>query len=276
MSETQGGLSRFFGALKRFFTFKFLYQSKRVDEHADAIFTKSPEGIKAGFDLTKEQWVQQYRELRDAIANIMELQEQRQIRLEKLEEEEKLLIEKREGAMTMYERALAENNEGEAKKHEAAFNRFHSRVQAIDVEQEELLKAIEEKGKEIENYKLRLTDFQSQIQQLESEKQEAIADVITSQKTLELNERLSGVATTLETGPLEAIRKRRNELKARANLSSELAGTDVTLQDLQYQKAGKETEGQSALAQMLAERKAKTKEHEEKPVQENVEERPEI
>ena len=142
--------------------------------------------------------------------------------------------------------------------------------------QEELVKEIQEKGKELANYKLRLTEFQNQIQELEEEKQEAIADFVSSQKTLELNERLAGIATSLDSGPLEAIQKARSELKARAKLSSELAGTDVAFQDLQYQKAGVETAGESALAQMLAERKAKRKETEEKEGEEKIEDRPEI
>jgi len=276
MSQTQGGFSRLWQAVKRLVTFKFLYESKRVDQKAEEIFTKSPEGIKAGFDLTKEKWVSQYRELRDAIANILELQEQRQIKLENLDKEENELLEKREGAMTLYERAMAENNTQEAKKHEIAFNRFHSRVEKIDQEQEELLKTIAEKGREIENYKLRLTDFQTQIQQLESEKQEAVADFVSSQKTLELNERLAGIATTLDTGPLEAIQKKRNELKARANLSSELAGTDAAFQELEYKQAGKETSGETAMAKMLAERKAKKKQLEDTQSKEKIEDRPEI
>ena len=79
MSETQGGFGRFWSSLKRFFSFKFLFQSKKIDQRAEEIFTTSPEGIKAGYDLTKEQWSEQYRELRDAIANLIELQEKRQI-----------------------------------------------------------------------------------------------------------------------------------------------------------------------------------------------------
>ncbi|MFC1853270.1 hypothetical protein ACFL27_23985 [candidate division CSSED10-310 bacterium] len=272
----QGGFSRFWQAIKRLITFKFLYESKRIDEKAEAIFTKSPDGIKAGYDLTKEKWVTQYRDLRDAIANLLELQEQRQIRLEKSEKEENELIEKREGALTLFEKTQAEGNLEEAKKHEAAFNRFHSRIEEIDKMQEELLQEITENGKELANYKLRLTEFQNQIKELEEEKQEAVADFVSSQKTIELNERLSGIATSLDSGPLAAIQKRRNELKAQAKLSSELAGTDVAFQDLQYEKAGKSTAGESAMAKMLAERKAKQKEAEEKPVQEKIEDRPEI
>lgn len=276
MSEAQGGFSRFWHAIKRLITFKFLYQSKKIDERAEAMFTKSPDGIKAGYDLTKEKWVTQYRELRDAIANLIELQEQRQVRLENLDKEEHDLIKKREGAMTLFERAQAEKNDVDAKKHETAFNRFHERIQNIDAEQEELIKEIEEKGKEIENYKLRLTDFQNRIKKLEAEKQEAIADFISSEKTVELNERLAGIATSLDSGPLEAIRKKRTEMKARASLSSELAGTDVAFQDLQYSTAGTNTAGESALAQMLAERKAKKKALEEEKPTEKLEDRPEI
>lgn len=276
MTQTQGGFSRFWQAIKRLITFKFLYESKRIDERAEAMFTRSADGIKAGFDLTKEQWVQQYRDLRDAIANLIELQEQRQIKLENSHKEEEQLIEKRDGALTLYEKAQTEKNEEETKKHEAAFSRFHARIQELDKLQDELVKEIAEKGKELANYKLRLTDFQARIQKLEEEKQEAIADFVSSKKTIELNERLAGIATSLETGPLEAIQKARNELKARANLSSELAGTDVAFQDLQYQKTGRETSGESVLTQMLAERKAKRKEMEAKESGEKIEERPEI
>ena len=101
-----------------------------------------------------------------------------------------------------------------------------------------------------------LTAMQSEIEKMPIEKAEAIAQHVSAKKIIELNDRLSGIQTSMDKGPLDAVRKANQELSAKARISEKIAGTDVKLQDEEYAAAGSSSTSKDRMSQMLAARRA--------------------
>lgn len=264
------GLGR---AIWRFFTFYALRKRVGLTKAADEMFTGSVDGIEAAYTLQQDQLVEQYKGLRDAVSQVEMITEQKRQQLEKLNEEEADLITKRDGALTLAEQS-AEGSD-EYAKHAAAFERFQTRIDEVEQVQARLEQEIEETSQSMKRHLQQLTDLQSEIQRLPQEKAEMVAQHISSTELIQLNDRLQGIQTSLDTGPIDAVRKANAELSAKARISEKLAGTDVAAQDAQYARAGHSESASSKMQEMLAARKAEREgASEESPKSED--DRPEI
>lgn len=247
MSEEIG----FFRALVRFFTFYKLRKALGLIRAADAQFTSSVEGISDAYDLHQDELVRQFHGLRDAVAQVETVLEDKRSQLEKLNQRENQLLDLREGALTKAESDLA-NQE----KHRAAFNRYQTEINDTEGRQARLEKEIAETSESMRKHMLRLTEWQANIQKLPEEKANAVADFVSARQIIELNDRLNSLQRSIDRGPIEAVRKANRELTAKARISEKLAGTDVRLQDQEYEQAGRQSLSDTNFDQMLAARKA--------------------
>ena len=192
------------------------------------------------------------------------------------ESKEGQLIQKREGALTLAEQAKAANDDDEYAKHAAAFERFHDRIVEIEASQERLGAEIEEASGTMDRYMLQLTDMQAEIEKLPQEKAEAIADFVSAKQIIELNDRLQGLETSIDRGPISAVMDANRKLTAKARITEKLAGADVRVQDKAYERAGRVSTARSKMDEMLAARAAEKEKPEEAPEEEKVDTRPEI
>jgi len=252
-------------------------KARFIIEKADEQFTGSVQGISAAFDIQQDSMVKQYQELRDAISQVESVLENKKTRLEELNEEEEELLGKREGALSLAEKAQDEQNTEEYDRHAAAFERFQGRIDEIEAIQERLKTEIADSGSVMDRYMLQLSEMQSEIEKMPQNKAEAIADFVSAHKIIELNDRLQGLESSLDRGPISAVLKANQELTAKARISEKLAGTDVRLQDKQYEQAGRVSTSKSKLEDMLAARKAEKAAPEEKTENEkDADDRPKI
>ncbi|HIE26625.1 TPA: hypothetical protein EYP66_05000 [Candidatus Poribacteria bacterium] len=269
----------FWTGLKRFLTFYWLRKGLGLARKADEQFTSSAQGISDAYDIQQDRMVAQYRELRDAVAQVEMVIEQNRQTLENLNSEQEELIQKRDGALTLAEQS--EEGSEDYTRHAAAFERFQNRIDEIEVQQETTETKISELEQSMKRHMQSLTDLQAEIERLPTEKAEQIAEFISNQKIIELNERLQGIQTSMDRGPLDAVRKANRELSAKARISEKLVGTDVRQQDAEYAKIGRGDTAKSKMEAMLAARRA---ERGEAPMEETKEatsepsedERPEI
>ena len=105
-------------------------------------------------------------------------------------------------------------------------------------------------------FERQLTSLQAEIQNLPSQKAQAIGDFVSNQKVIELNRRLQGLQASLDHGPLDAVLQANRELAAKARVSERLSGTDVRAQDAEYADAGRSSSIDEDFGAMLATRKA--------------------
>jgi phage shock protein A len=269
-------------AIFRYFRFWNWRKARGIIDAADKQFTGSVDGIDAAFEMHRDTLVQRFTGLRDAIAEVEAVLEEKRARLEKLNDEEEDLIRKREGALTLAEQAQAAGNTDEYEKHAAAFERFQVRIEEIEATQERLRVEVGESSGIMDRYMLQLQDMQAEIEKLPTQKAEAIADFVSAKQIIELNDRLQGIETSIDRGPISAVLDANRKLTAKARISEKLAGADVRVQEKAYERAGRVSTARSKMDEMLAARKAEREggvaAAEEKPAEEAKKEdtRPEI
>ena len=275
MAEEKIGILR---AVFRYFRFWNWRKARGIIKAADEQFSGSVDGIAAAFDIQKDKMVNQFHGLRDAIAEVEAILEDKRARLEELNIEEEDLIGKREGALAKAEEAKEANDMKAYDKHARAFERFQVRIDEIDQVQERLNVEISETSETMNKYMLQLQDFQAEIEKMPKQKAEAIADFVSAKQIIELNDRLQGLESSLDKGPISAVMEANKRLTAKARISEKLAQADVRYQDKEYERAGRESTARSKMDAMLAARKLekdkKTAAPEEKVTEED--DRPKI
>jgi len=252
MAEEKIGIFR---AILRYFRFWNWKKARGIIKAADEQFTGSVDGISAAFDIQKDKMVTQFQGLRDAIAEVEGILEDKRARLEALNIEEEELLEKREGALARAEEAQAANDTAAFEKHSAAFERFQVRIDEIEQTQERLNNDVKDTTQTMERYMLQLQEFQAEIEKMPQQKAEAIADFVSASQIVELNDRLQGLETSLDKGPISAVLEANKRLTAKARISEKLSKVDVRLQDKEYARAGRVSTAKSKMEEMLAARR---------------------
>lgn len=241
-----------FRSLFRFVTTLGGLLSSKVDEGTDALLT-TPAGIKAAFKTTRDTWTRQYKEVRDAVSQLLMVMEQKRAEIEKLQQELKEAEIRKRGAVEKFKSTKEE-------KYQLAFQQAHTRIGEIESRLQELNTEVETMEKRVDGYKLKLTEMQANIGKLDKQEAEAIADIVSSKQIVELNDRLQNLSTTLHDQNLSAIEKARQKATAKAKLSDELAGTDNAQIDREIMSAGLSGDAMDEFNRMLAESELKAKE----------------
>lgn len=262
MEEERIGIIR---ALFRFLRFWNWKKARGIIKAADEQFTGSVDGISAAFDIQKDRMVSQFKGLREAISEVEAVVEEKRARLEELNIEEEDLLKKREGALAKAEEAKEKNDTAAYEKHAKAFERFQVRIDEIEQIQARLDQDIRETSLTMNKYMLQLQDFQAEIERLPKQKAEAIADFVSAKQIVELNDRLQGLETSLDKGPLSAVLEANKKLTAKARISEKLSQVDVRVQDREYEAAGRESTARGKMDEMLAARKLEKEGKEGKP-----------
>ena len=266
MAEAKIGIFRAIFRYLRFWNWK---KARGIIKAADEQFTGSVDGISAAFDIQKDKMVSQFTGLRDAIAQVEAVLEDKRSRLEDLNEEEEDLIKKREGALALAEQAKADGDDPEYEKHAHAFERFQVMQERLNVE-------IKQTSKTMDQYMIQLQDFQAEIEKMPIQKAEAIADFVSAKQIVELNDRLQGLETSIDKGPISAVMEANKKLTAKARISEKLAKADVRVADKAYEAAGRQSTARSKMDQMLSARKLEKEEKSGKSKVKSKEDRPKI
>jgi chromosome segregation ATPase len=249
-------MGRFFAAIRRWFNFYFLRRSEDVRRSADEQFTGSVEGIRAAYAIDRDKLASDFRGLQEAVGQVLTVVEDKKIRLERLDAEEKTLQAQLNGAIRAAEKAQAESNTEEFAKAQAAYSRYKARLTEIDGEQERLSGEVASLETSIQSHMSRLTEFQARLEALPAEEAATVADFVSAKQIIELNNRLMNASDSLREGPTATVREQVRQMSAQARITEKLAGTDVTLQDRQYAELGRDMEGADSLEAVLAARKA--------------------
>ncbi len=273
MAEAKIGIFRAIFRYLRFWNWK---KARGIIKAADEQFTGSVDGISAAFDIQKDKMVSQFTGLRDAIAQVEAVLEDKRSRLEDLNEEEHDLIGKREGALALAEQAKADGDDVEYEKHAHAFERFQVRIDEIEQMQARLNTDIVQTSETMNKYMLQLQDFQAEIEKMPNQKAEAIADFVSAKQIVELNDRLQGLETSIDKGPISAVMEANKKLTAKARISEKLAKADVKVADKAYEAAGRQSTARSKMDQMLNARKLEKDEKSGKSKVKTKEDRPKI
>lgn len=220
-----------FDSLGRFFSSAFGLAEGKTQRMTDKMVTANADSIRSQFRKTKEDWSKDYQEMREAIAELIRIREMKAEEVKKIAKESEELQQKMSGAIELYKKTPDE-------RYKSAYAQLADKSEKNEQRIKELEAEIDEQHQAIERYKVRLLELQAQIESLNKEEAETVADIISSQKIRELNDRLSGLSVDSSSKNLEAIRNARQKSKAVAKLSTELTGVEKTDLDKELQLAG--------------------------------------
>ncbi|MCA1959946.1 MAG: hypothetical protein LDL33_04040, partial [Desulfomonile sp.] len=174
--------------------------------------------------------------------------------LMKLDAEEKELQRRLEGALAMAEKEPANP------AHREAGSRYLARMSEIDQKQAGLTQDLEVQRAKVEEYKVKLRSFTDEIERLQKEQGELIAEFVSHQQVIRLEDRLRGLGETAVDESIVAIREKVAHLRAQAKIASEMRAATVGAQDTTYERLGAEREAASRFDELLKARTEAKKE----------------
>lgn len=230
-------VGRYFRAIGYLFT-------GRIDAARQAIST-NPHVVNATFDQiieSKRKSVQQYK---DAIARLIVQHEAKMTKIKSLTEDVNRLEQLKEGAAAKA-RTVATEMKAAGKDVEAikasedyqtcmnAFNDFSSKINEKTERIAEYEGEVNELDSTISGHKIQLQQMLRDIENLKEEQATTVAEIITAKEEAELNDMLSGISSDRTSKELSDMRQLREEMKAKAKVSKELAGTDTKVQEAEF------------------------------------------
>ncbi|MEM6258571.1 MAG: hypothetical protein AAGI37_09695 [Planctomycetota bacterium] len=233
-----------FKAIGRYFRALGYLVTGRIDAARRAVST-SPHVVNATFDQiieSKRKSVQQYK---DAIARLIVQHEAKMSKIKSLTEDVNRLEQLKEGAAAKARTVVTEMKATGAGMEQIkagedyqtcmnAFNDFSVKITEKTDHIGELEGDVKELDGTISGHKIQLQQMLRDIEDLKEEQATTVAEIITAKEEAELNDMLAGISSDRTSKELSDMRQLREEMKAKATVSKELAGTDTKAQEAEF------------------------------------------
>jgi predicted nucleic acid-binding Zn-ribbon protein len=199
----------------------------------------------ATYDASIEKSQKRYHTVRNAVAKLVSIEQEKVTKVQALTEKFQKLEKVKQGAAGKA-KALAEQLKGQGQtndqikknadylKHMAAFQNAATSATDTENDIQGLEKELDGHRAQIAQYKIQLQNMQRSNKDLQEEKQEAIADVAIAKEMQAVNDVLNGLTEDTVDKDLIAARKARQNAKAKAHITAELAGNDAQLAEAEY------------------------------------------
>lgn len=211
----------------------------------DDLVSSSPDAIKSTYAVAIDEAKRRYKEMERAVALLAVERERTEMSLKELDREEGELQRKLEGALSAAEAAPDELS------HREAGTRYAARLNEIDQKQDSLARDLDAQREKVEEYKLKLRSFQTEIERLKREQGEMVAEFISHQQVIQLEDRLKGLGETAVDESIVAIRDKVANLRSQAKIASEMGKSTVVAQDDKYERMGAEKEASARFDELL-------------------------
>ncbi|MFN3166674.1 MAG: PspA/IM30 family protein [Phycisphaeraceae bacterium] len=233
-----------FKAIGRYFRALGYLVTGRIDAARRAV-SANPNVVNATFDQiieSKRKSVQQYK---DAIARLIVQHEAKMSKIKTLSDDVNRLEQLKEGAAAKARTVVAEMKANGATIEQiksgedyqtcmAAYNDFSTKINEKSDHIAELEADVKEMDQTISGHKIQLQQMLREIENLKEEQATTVAEIITAKEEAELNDMLSGISADRTSKELSDMRQLREEMKAKAKVSKELAGTDTKVQEAEF------------------------------------------
>ncbi|GMV99589.1 MAG: hypothetical protein AMXMBFR84_07280 [Candidatus Hydrogenedentota bacterium] len=247
-------IGRWFRALGYLFTGKIDSSRRGMDLNPHVIRAKYEDIIRA-----KTSQIHTYKQ---AMATLIAQQVQKMAKVKQLTDDVKHLENLKSGALAKAKKTVEElkakgQPEETIKTHEdylkclSAFNDFSSTLNEKQERIAELEEDLGEYGKRISEHKLQLQSLLRDVDKLRSESADAVAEVITAKEEKEIAESIAGIAQDGTAEELQRLRQMRQEVKAEARVTRELAGTTTRAQEEEFIAYARQSEGSSEFDQLI-------------------------
>ena len=233
-----------FKAIGRWFKAMGYLLTGQIDAARESLDT-NPKTIKAQYDSIVRDKLDQIQTYKKAVAGLIAQQENKIAKLKELTADAERLDRLKTGALAKAKQMVAEMTKVGKSKEEVhgsadyakclgAYNDFNSSLREKQSHCDEVENDIEEYKNTIANHKIQLEQLIRDVEKIKEESHEAVAEVITAKQEKDLADTLSGIATDGSAAELQQLRQMRQELKAEARISKELAGVENQAQEAEF------------------------------------------
>jgi len=258
-----------FRAIGRWFKAVLYLVTGRLDA-ARRVLDTDPHVVRAKYDeiaRDKTSRIQQYKQAGSAL---IAQQDKKTAKVKDLSKEMEKLERLKAGALAMAkERVKTLQEQGASKeaiqkdedylKCNSAYNDFSSTLSEKQVRIDELEVDINGYGVRIKEHKIQLQELLRDLEKIRSEAADAVADMITAKQEKEIADTIAGIAEDGTAEELQRMRELRQEVKAEARISKELAGSESKAQEAEFLEYARTTTSSSEFDSLIG--------LEEKPVQ---------
>ena len=225
-------------------------------DSARRVLDTNPHVIKAKYDAIVEDKIERIHQYKQAVAGLIAQEEKKLSKIKQLTSEVENLERLKAGALAKAKQTVEQlkatgiseeaiHDDENYKKCLTAYKDFNSTLS----EKQERISELEA---DIEGYKNNISDHKIQLQQLlrdvekvKADAADTVADVITAKQEKELAETFAGIAKDGTAEELQNLREMRQELKAEAKITKELAGTDTKSQEAEFLEYARQSESTS-------------------------------
>jgi len=218
--------------------------------------------MSATYDKAIEKSEERFHTVRDAVAELMTIEQTRLQEIKSLQEKEAKLEKVKKGAHAAMQRCINQlqglgkskeeiQKDGDFMKHHAAFKDASSSLEEVEARLNEKEVDLEARRKQSNQYKIELQKMQRAAKELKEEKSEAVADVAVAQQAQAINDVLAGIAQDTTDKDLQSAREARKKAKAKAAISAEMAGSDAEMAESEYLELAAGSEADAELDGLL-------------------------
>jgi hypothetical protein len=233
-----------FGALVRWFKALGYLLTGQIDS-ARRVIDTNPHVVRAKYDQIVREKISQIQIYKQAVAGLIAQQENKIATVRRLSEEVQQLERLKAGALAKAKQTVERlqaagkskediHTEEDYKKCLAAFNDFSSTLAEKQERIAENERDIDGYRKTIGEHKVQLLQLLRDVEKLKAEASDAVADIITAKQERDVADTLAGIAKDGSAEELQRLRQMRQELRAEARVSKEMAGTDVRAQEAEF------------------------------------------
>ena len=218
--------------------------------------------MKATYEAAIKKSDDRFATVKDAVAELITIEESRKAEIKDIGSKVERLTKVKQGAAAaMQARIDLLLKVGHAKqqveqdadflKHKSAYIDVSSTLDEMVKRMDEKETDLKERQKQINQFKIELQQMQRTNRSLEEEKNEAIADVAIAQQQEQINSVLNGISADSVDKDLESARKARQTAKAKAKITTELAGNEVRHAESEYLKYAENSATNTDLDKLL-------------------------
>jgi chromosome segregation ATPase len=216
----------------------------------------NPHVMRAKYDEILRDKTSRIHQYKQAVAGLIAQQENKMQKVKALTEEVGRLENLKAGALAKAKQKVEElqragktteqiQHDEDYLRCQAAYKDFSSTLAEKQSRIEELEADIGDYGKRIGDHKVQLQSLLRELDKLRAEQSDAVAEVITSREEKDLADTLSGIAQDGTAEELQRLRQLRQEVKAEARISRELAGTDSKVQEAEFMEFARSSQSDS-------------------------------
>jgi len=240
-----------FGAIIRWFKAIGYLLTGQIDS-ARRVIDMNPHVVRAKYDQIIREKISQIQIYKQAVAGLIAQQENKIAIVKRLTDDVQQLERLKAGALAKAKQVVDRlqtagktkeeiQTDEDYKKCLAAFNDFSSTLAEKQARIAENEKDIEGYRKTIGEHKVQLQQLLRDVDKIKTEAADAVADIITAKQERDLADTLSGIAKDGSAEELQRLRQLRQEVRAEARISKEMAGTDTKAQEAEFLEYARKT-----------------------------------